>query len=149
MCTFLLQNDACWDTGLTHCGIWAAILLENLYCISKEEPSKICPAPFGIHMVRAQVPWLKIVYQDPMCIWSKQQTGHWANVNQTGSPLQGMTSSGVRMLIDVIPRHVNSCGYVPGWASDFSSWSHIYFPSSMDIGGQKYWLGKWKFLLGL
>ena len=69
MCTFLLQNDALWDMGLAHCGICAIGLSENLYCISKEEPTKICLGPFKIHMVRAQVPWLKIIYQ---CIWPKQ-----------------------------------------------------------------------------
>ena len=69
MCTFLLQNDALWDLGLAHCRICAIGLSENLYCISKEEPTKICLGPFKIHMVRAQVPWLKKVYQ---CIWPKQ-----------------------------------------------------------------------------
>ena len=47
----------------------------KLYCISKEEPTKVCLGPFKIHMVRAQVPWLKIVYQDPTCIWPKHWTG--------------------------------------------------------------------------
>ena len=32
---------------------------------------------------------------------------------------------------DLVPGHINFCGYMSDWASDFSVWSCTYFPSSL------------------
>ena len=33
--------------------------------------------------------------------------------------------------VDLVPGHLNFCGYVPDWASDFSAWACTYFFSSI------------------
>ena len=33
--------------------------------------------------------------------------------------------------VNVVPGHINFCGYVPDLASDFPAWACTYFPSSI------------------
>ena len=33
--------------------------------------------------------------------------------------------------VDLVPWHINYCGYVPDWASDFLIWACTYFPNSI------------------
>ena len=53
------------------------------------------------HMVRAQVPWLKIVYQDPTCIWPKQWTGQLMCIKMAYHFMAW------HLAVSPCPRHVN------------------------------------------
>ena len=53
--------------------------------------------------------------------------------------------------VDLVPGHINFCGYMPDWASDFFS-QGMYLLSQQYTevlqGLHKYWLGNWKILQG-
>ena len=34
--------------------------------------------------------------------------------------------------VDFVPGHINLCGYVPDWASNFLGWAHYYFHSTIQ-----------------